>query len=137
MESNKMKLMDLRMDNYLSFSIVSGFFIGLVLSFLKYEEAELIVAWTLISTMGFYLITLLCTSFYVQFLKTDDIKRAPRHSKVLESFIEEFDRRERTANKIRAFIRNMERTMREDEREEFDERQELAKKQAEEDEDKF
>ena len=40
--------MSLKMDNFLSFAIVNGFFIGLLLSFLKFDEPEMIVAWTLV-----------------------------------------------------------------------------------------
>ena len=60
--------MSLKMDNFLSFAIVNGFFIGLLLSFLKFDEPEMIVAWTLVSTIGFYLITLVSVSFFVKFV---------------------------------------------------------------------
>jgi len=37
---------------------------------------------------------------------------------LLEEYIEEFDKREKVTNKIRGFLRTMEKTMREDEEEE-------------------
>lgn len=107
------------MDNFLSFAIVNGFFIGLLLSFLKFDEPEMIVAGTLISTVGFYLITLVSVSLFVRFLGNQEhtIKR-PAYNDLLEEYIEEFDKREKITNKIRGFLRTMEKTMREDEEEE-------------------
>ncbi len=111
--------MSLKMDNFLSFAIVNGFFIGLLLSFLKFDEPEMIVAGTLISTIGFYLITLVSVSLFVRFLGNQEhtIKR-PAYNDLLEEYIEEFDKREKITNKIRGFLRTMEKTMREDEEEE-------------------
>ena len=60
--------MSLKMDNFLSFAIVNGFFIGLLLSFLKFDDPEMIVVGTLVSTIGFYLITLVSVSLFVRFL---------------------------------------------------------------------
>ncbi|TLD89140.1 hypothetical protein [Helicobacter sp. MIT 05-5294] len=111
--------MSLKMDNFLSFAIVNGFFIGLLLSFLKFDDPEMIVAGTLISTIGFYLITLVSISLFVRFLGNQEhtIKR-PAYNDLLEEYIEEFDKREKITNKIRGFLRTMEKTMREDEEEE-------------------
>ncbi len=107
------------MDNFLSFAIVNGFFIGLLLSFLKFDEPEMIVAGTLISTIGFYLITLVSVSLFVRFLGNQEhIIRRPAYNDLLEEYIEEFDKREKVTNKIRGFLRTMEKTMREDEEEE-------------------
>ncbi|WP_297814207.1 hypothetical protein [uncultured Helicobacter sp.] len=111
--------MSLKMDNFLSFAIVNGFFIGLLLSFLKFDEPEMIVTGTLVSTIGFYLITLVSVSLFVKFLGNQEhtIKR-PAYNDLLEEYIEEFDKREKITNKIRGFLRTMEKTMREDEEEE-------------------
>ncbi|MDA3966924.1 MULTISPECIES: hypothetical protein [Helicobacter] len=111
--------MMLKMDNFLSFAIVNGFFIGLLLSFLKFDDPEMIVAGTLLSTIGFYLITLVSVSFFIKFLtqKESSIKK-PSYNNLLEEYIEEFDKREKATNKIRGFLRTMEKTMREEEKEE-------------------
>ena len=112
--------MSLKMDNFLSFAIVNGFFIGLLLSFLKFDEPEMIVAWTLVSTIGFYLITLVSVSFFVKFV--DEQERAtkkPSYNATLEEYIQAFDKREKIANKIRGFLRTMEKTMREEEEEKY------------------
>ncbi|CAM2812165.1 hypothetical protein [Helicobacter burdigaliensis] len=118
--------MTLKMDNFLSFAIVNGFFIGLLLSFLKFDEPEMIVAWTLIATIGFYLITLVSVSFFMHFF--DDKNKAnvnkSSYNRILEDYIEEFDKRERTTNKIRNFLRTMEKSAKE---EEDDEAHELSK----------
>ena len=112
--------MSLKMDIFLSFAIVNGFFIRLLLSFLKFDEPEMIVAWTLVSTIGFYLITLVSVSFFVKFV--DEQERAtkkPSYNATLEEYIQEFDKREKIANKIRGFLRTMEKTMREEEEEKY------------------
>lgn len=104
--------MSLKMDNFLSFAIVNGFFIGLLLSFLKFDDPVMIVAGTLISTMGFYLITLLSVSFFVRFIGGQDHKvHKSTYNALLEEYIEEFDKREKATNKIRGFLRTMEKTM--------------------------
>lgn len=113
--------MPLRMDNFLSFAVVSGFFIGLLLSFVKFDEPEMIVAGTLISTIGFYLITLLSVSLCVKFFNQDlKISQKPSYNRLLEEYIEEFDRREKITNKIRSFLRAMEKTLKEEEEEDID-----------------
>lgn len=108
--------MPLKTDNFLSFAIVNGFFIGLLLSFLKFDDPAMIVAGTLISTMGFYLITLVSVSLFVSFVNThEDTSKKNAYNTLLEEYIEEFDKRERITNKIRGFLRTMEKTMREEE----------------------
>lgn len=108
--------MPLKTDNFLSFAIVNGFFIGLLLSFLKFDDPAMIVAGTLISTMGFYLITLVSVSLFVSFVNThENTSKKNAYSILLEEYIEEFDKRERVTNKIRGFLRTMEKTMREEE----------------------
>lgn len=110
--------MALKMDNFLSFAIVNGFFIGLLLSFLKFDEPEMIVAWTLISTIGFYLITLVSVSLFVRFVNDQEAhNKRTSYNAILEEYIQEFDKREKVANKIRGFLRAMEKTMHEEEQE--------------------
>lgn len=111
--------MSLKMDNFLSFAIVNGFFIGLLLSFLKFDDPAIIVAGTLVSTMGFYLITLVSVSLFVRFINTqENVSKKNLYNTLLEEYIDEFDKREKTTNKIRGFLRTMEKTMREEEEEE-------------------
>ena len=111
--------MSLKMDNFLSFAIVNGFFIGLLLSFLKFDDPAMIVAGTFVSTMGFYLITLVSVSLFVRFINTqENVSKKNLYNTLLEEYIDEFDKREKTTNKIRGFLRTMEKTMREEEEEE-------------------
>ena len=94
--------MSLKMDNFLSFAIVNGFFIGLLLSFLKFDDPAMIVAGTLVSTMGFYLITLVSVSLFVRFINTqENVSKKNLYNTLLEEYIDEFDKREKTTNKIR------------------------------------
>ncbi|TLD80680.1 hypothetical protein LS70_008915 [Helicobacter sp. MIT 11-5569] len=112
--------MPLKMDNFLSFAIVNGFFIGLLLSFLKFDDPAMIVAGTLISTIGFYLITLVSVSLFVRFINTNEnVSAKNTYNALLEEYIDEFDKREKATNKIRGFLRTMEKTMREEEEEDL------------------
>ncbi|MCX2717039.1 hypothetical protein OQH61_04740 [Helicobacter sp. MIT 21-1697] len=54
-------------DNYMSFSIVAGFFIGLTFSITKFDEPEFMVLWTIITTMGIYLIVAVCIIIFLVF----------------------------------------------------------------------
>ena len=111
--------MSLKMDNFLSFAIVNVFFILFFLSFLKFDDPAMIVAGTLVSTMGFYLITLVSVSLFVRFINTqENVSKKNLYNTLLEEYIDEFDKREKTTNKIRGFLRTMEKTMREEEEEE-------------------
>ena len=96
-------------DNYLSFSIVAGFFIGLAFAISKFDEPEFMVLWTIITTMGIYLIVAVSVSLYFRFL---DFERSRLKKQKLENALEyyrlEFDKREKESTKIRNFIRSME-----------------------------
>lgn len=101
----------MNLDNFISFSIVNGFFIGLVVSILKFDSAEMITLFTIFVTIIFYLIMLLSSSL---FLKYYDFKKATIHKEkydeVLEFYIKEFEKREKIGDKIREFIRYIEQT---------------------------
>ncbi|MGP1450509.1 MAG: hypothetical protein ACTTJS_05210 [Wolinella sp.] len=98
----------MKLDNYVSFSIVNGFFLGLVLAILKFDEPEMIVIWTFFVTVGLYLLVLLFASFFMLFFDYDKKRlNKKRHDSTLEYFVQEFDKRERVADKVREFIRSM------------------------------
>lgn len=103
-------------DNYMSFSIVAGFFIGLITSILKFDSPEMITLFTVFVTVVFYLIMLLSASLFIRFF---DFKRATIHKEqyddMLEFYIREFDKREQISDKIREFIRYVESSIDEDE----------------------
>lgn len=96
-------------DNYMSFSIVAGFFVGLAFSISKFDEPEIMVLWTIITTMGVYLIVAVSVSLYFWFL---DFERSKLKKNKLENILEyyrlEFDKREKESTKIRNFIRSIE-----------------------------
>ncbi len=75
----------------------------------------MIIAGTLVSTIGFYLIFLLSASLCVKFFNQDPkITQKPSYNRLLEEYIEEFDKREKITNKIRSFLRTMEKTLKEE-----------------------
>ncbi|MCH5313149.1 MAG: hypothetical protein J1E28_01940 [Helicobacter sp.] len=96
-------------DNFMSFSIVAGFFIGLAFSISKFDEPEIMVLWTIITTLGMYLIVVVSVSLHFWFL---DFERSKLKKSKLENNLEfyrlEFDRREKESVKIRNFIRSIE-----------------------------
>ncbi|TLD80765.1 hypothetical protein LS68_004580 [Helicobacter sp. MIT 05-5293] len=96
-------------DNYMSFSIVAGFFVGLAFSIAKFDEAEFVVLWTIITTMGIYLIVAVCISLYFWFLDFEDSKlKKGKLESNLEFYRLEFDKREKESAKIRNFIKSIE-----------------------------
>ncbi|AAP77742.1 hypothetical protein LS66_000925 [Helicobacter sp. MIT 03-1614] len=96
-------------DNYMSFSIVAGFFIGLTFSITKFDEPEFMVLWTIITTMGVYLIVAVCVSLYFWFLDFEQTRlKKSKLENNLEFYRLEFDKREKESAKIRNFIRSIE-----------------------------
>ncbi|BDQ28100.1 hypothetical protein [Helicobacter heilmannii] len=99
----------MKLDNFVNFSIVGGFFIGLILSLLKFDRAEYILFGTLVSTVGFYLIILLFASVYMgfvyprkRFLNKAELERKLTH------FSKEFVQREKEMEDLLDYVRNYE-----------------------------
>lgn len=98
----------MKMDNFVSFAIVNGFFIGLILSVLKYDAPLMIVLFTLFTTLGFYLIITLSASFFVKYFDFQKGKLNKKsHDGMLEYFITEFDKRESVYEQIKDYIRSI------------------------------
>lgn len=99
----------MQLDNFVSFSIVFGFFMGLFVSLMKFDSPEMITLFTFFITIAFYLIMMLSVSFFTRFF---DFKKATihkdRYDSMLEYFIQEFDKREKATESIREFIRSLE-----------------------------
>lgn len=98
----------LKQDNYVSFAIVSGFFLGLIFGAAKFDEPELMVLWTILSTVGIYLIVTVAIS--VCHLVMDSGSEKVHKDKLeesLEHYRKEFDRKEQEVQNIRAFIRGL------------------------------
>lgn len=91
----------------MSFSIVAGFFIGLIFSIVKFNSPELIILWTIICTIVLYLITTLCVSLYMMFIdyNNKEINKEKLNS-TLEYYLSEFDRREKELLSIRKYLKH-------------------------------
>ena len=93
----------------MSFSIVAGFFVGLAFSISKFDEPEIMVLWTIITTMGVSLIVAVSVSLYFWFLDFERSKlKKSKFENNLEFYRTEFDKREKESAKIRNFIRSIE-----------------------------
>lgn len=90
----------------MSFSIVVGFFIGLIISIVKFNSPELIILGTIIGTAGFYLIITLGVSFFIQFSDFDRQKmNISKLDSTLDYYSHEFDRREKEVLGIRNYLK--------------------------------
>ncbi|RDU65171.1 hypothetical protein [Helicobacter sp. MIT 14-3879] len=98
----------MRQDNYISFSIVVGFFIGLISSIIKFNQPELIILWTIVWTVIVYLIALCSASFYMKFI---DYEKKKMNIKKLDStlnyYLKEFDKREKETFSIRNYLKHI------------------------------
>lgn len=101
----------LKQDNYISFAIVVGFFLGLIFGVAKFDEPELMILWTILSTMGIYLITIVCVSVYYLLTDSNDAKlHKEKLEESLEYYRKEFDRKEQEVQNIRNFIKGLQGT---------------------------
>ncbi|WP_104695056.1 hypothetical protein [Helicobacter salomonis] len=99
----------MRVDNFVNFAIVGGFFIGLILSLIKFDQPEYMLFGTLVATAGFYMIMLLFASIFMnfvyprkRFLNKVDLERK------LSSFNKEFVEREREIDSLLKYVHNYE-----------------------------
>ncbi|CAM2889264.1 hypothetical protein [Helicobacter felis] len=99
----------MKVENFVNFSIVGGFFIGLILSLIKFDEPEYVLFGTLVSTAGFYMIMLLFASIFMnfiyprkKFLNKADLERRLTH------FNKEFVEREREVEALLKYVHNYE-----------------------------
>ncbi|MCE3036674.1 hypothetical protein [Helicobacter anatolicus] len=93
--------------NYLNLSVAMGFFLGLAFSIAKFDEPEVILFWTIVSTISFYLIAMLIISVYTWSLEFDHtIFDKNNLEKRLEFFDKEFDNREKEAQNIKHYLQS-------------------------------
>ncbi len=105
----------LKIDNFLSFSIVNGFFIGLIISIIKFQSPEMIAIFTFFVTICFYLIFMVASAFYIRFFSTGSSTiNKKKHDEIIEYFSKEFDKREKMTDKVREFMRHLENNRDED-----------------------
>lgn len=94
--------------NYLNLSVSFGFFLGLALAVAKFNEPEIMLFWTVVSTLGFYLITMLIVAFYTWSLDFSfSIFDKKNLEKRLEDFDKEFDLQEKEVQNIRLYLKNL------------------------------
>ena len=93
--------------NYLNLSVSFGFFLGLALAVAKFNEPEVMLFWTVVSTLGFYLITMLIVALYTWSLDfSHQIFDKKTLEKRLEAFDREFDTREKEMQDIKLYLKS-------------------------------
>ncbi|MDL0080586.1 MULTISPECIES: hypothetical protein [Helicobacter] len=112
----------MRVSNFINLSVVSGFFIGLAIGIMKFEEPEHMLFMTIVVTISMYLISLTMAAIYIYIIEPKRSMLANKEliERQLEYFDSEFDQTERQARAIRQFISNFD----------FTEDKEVSKKKA-------
>lgn len=105
----------MKQDNYISFSIVVGFFIGLALSIIKFSSPELIILGTIVGTMSIYLVALFCASFYMMFSDKESSKlNIKKLDSTLDTYLNDLDKSEKETLHIRNYIKHSLSTLNQD-----------------------
>lgn len=96
----------MKQDNFISFSIVFGFFVGLIISLVKFSSPELIVFWTIICTTCVYLITTFCVSLYIMFIDYNHTKiNKDKLESTFSYYLSELDRKEKEVLGVRKYLK--------------------------------
>jgi len=100
----------MRAENFIYFSVVSGFFIGLIFSILKDLSFDELVLNTFLITMVFYIVALASVAFFVKYV---DIKKVSYLDKkeidrVLDVQVKELERKENSILNNYEFIKQIE-----------------------------
>lgn len=94
-------------NNYIYFFIVLGFFMGLAFAVAKFDEPEMILLWTVITTIGVYIIIMFFASIYIRFAGSDKLNFNKNIlEKKIDYFDHEFGTREKEVANIRQFIKD-------------------------------
>ncbi|WP_407380231.1 hypothetical protein [Helicobacter sp.] len=98
----------MRVSNFINLSVVAGFFIGLAIGIMKFEEPEHMLFMTVVVTISMYLISLTMAAVYIYVIEPKRSMLANKEliERQLEYFDSEFDQTERQARAIRQFISN-------------------------------
>lgn len=97
----------MKQDNYMSFSVVAGFFLGLIISILKFNTPELIILGTIVCTIVLYLIVTCCASFYMMFLDYSQTKlNRDKIDSTLNYYCNEFDKKEKEVIGVRQYLKH-------------------------------
>ena len=101
----------LRHDNYVSFAVVVGFFVGVIFGIAKFDDPELMILWTIMSTAGIFLIVTLSAAVCYWFIDSNEMKvQKERLEESLEYYRKEFDEKDKEVQSIRNFIRSLDST---------------------------
>ena len=101
--------------NYISFSIVFGFFVGLIISIIKFDPPELIILGTIIGTVSMYLIFIFCAGFFMMFSNDEDKKMNINKLDVnFDYYANDLDRREKETLPIRNYLKHSLNTLNDD-----------------------
>ncbi|MFC3847656.1 hypothetical protein ACFOPX_03795 [Helicobacter baculiformis] len=99
----------MKVENFVNFSIVGGFFIGLILSLIKFDQPEYVLFGTLVSTAGFYMIMLVFASIFMNFIypRKRFLNKADLERK-LSNFNKEFVEREKEVDALLKYVHSYE-----------------------------
>ena len=99
-----------RVDNFIYFFSVSGFFVGLIFAVLQgFEPFNFLIAVLIVFTI-FYIIALASTSFFIKYLTVKNIFELDKTSleKTIDSQIDELDKKEDIIRDAYYFIKQIE-----------------------------
>jgi L-asparagine transporter-like permease len=100
----------MRGENFIYFSTVSGFFIGIIFSTIKeFDVIEFIFA-TIIITLIFYLVALASIAFFIKFVDIKEIVFFDKYEidNILDSQIKELEKKENFILESYEFIKQIE-----------------------------
>ncbi|RDU68906.1 hypothetical protein CQA62_04680 [Helicobacter cholecystus] len=99
----------MRPDNFIGFSIVSGFFLGLIFGFLAFEQVELVIIFAMIITSVCYLISVSAISVFNLFIdfRTREFNKQQLENN-LEYYVEQFGKKEEELVKVLDYIKKIE-----------------------------
>lgn len=99
----------MRSDNFIGFSIVAGFFLGLIFGFLAFEQVEFVVIFAVIITSICYLISVCAIStfnWFIDFGAQEFNKQQLENN--LEYYVEQFGKKEEELTRVLDYIKKIE-----------------------------
>ncbi len=95
----------MKVENFVHFFTSAGFFIGLAFSVINFDDPGLIIFYTFLITVWFYVMILICGSLFMKYFdfKKQTIRK-DIYDSVLDHYINEFEKREKISDKMVEFI---------------------------------
>lgn len=99
----------MRSDNFIGFSIVSGFFLGLIFGFATFDQVEFVVIFAIITTSVCYLISVGAISAFNLFIdfRSQEFNKQQLENN-LEYYVEQFSKKEEELVKVLDYIKKIE-----------------------------